>query len=70
MQRNNTSGVPDCGVMTTTIFGGKFLDNDIEQIRSIINAVAVRYQAQGGDIRFAGVEGGVVKIVPTGFCWR
>jgi len=69
-QRNNTNGVPDYGVMTTTIFGGKFLDNDIEQIRSIVNEVAARYQAQGGDIRFAGVEGGVVKIAPSGFCWR
>ena len=56
--------------MTTAILGGKFLDNDIEQIKSIINAVAMQYQAQGGDIRFAGVEGGVVKIAPGGFCWR
>jgi Fe-S cluster biogenesis protein NfuA len=56
--------------MTTTIFGGKLLDNDIEQIRSIINAVAMQYQAKGGDIRFVGVEGGVVKIAPSGFCWR
>jgi hypothetical protein len=46
------------------------LDKDIEQITRIINAAAARYQAQGGDIRFAGVEGGIVKIAPSGFCWR
>jgi hypothetical protein len=56
--------------MTTTTFGGKFLENDIEKIRSIISAVAEKYQAQGGDIRFVGVEGGTVKIAPGGFCWR
>jgi hypothetical protein len=48
----------------------RFLENDIEQIRRIINAVAKRYQVQGGDIRFVGVDGGTVKIAPSGFCWR
>ncbi len=46
------------------------MENDIEQIRKIINAVAKQYHVKGGDIRFAGVEGGIVKIAPSGFCWR
>ena len=48
----------------------RFLENDIEQIRRIINAVAKRYQVKGGAIRIVGVEGGTVKIAPGGFCWR
>jgi hypothetical protein len=46
------------------------LENDIEQMRRIIDAVARRYHVKGGDIRFVGVEGGTVKIAPVGFCWR
>ncbi|HET6363785.1 MAG TPA: hypothetical protein VFG02_01945 [Nitrospirota bacterium] len=46
------------------------MENDIDKIRSIINAAAKRYEVQGGDIRFLGVEGGTVKIAPGGFCWR
>jgi hypothetical protein len=48
----------------------RFLENDIEQIRRIINAVAKQYHVKDGDIRFVGVEGGIVKISPSGFCWR
>jgi Fe-S cluster biogenesis protein NfuA len=46
------------------------MENDIEQIRRIIHAAAKQYQARGGDIRFVGIEGGIVKIAPGGFCWR
>jgi len=46
------------------------LENDIEKIRGMINELATQYRGKGGDIRFAGVEGGIVKIAPSGFCWR
>jgi hypothetical protein len=45
-------------------------ENDIEQIKSIVGTLSQRYQGRGGDVRFAGVEGGIVKIAPAGFCWR
>ena len=45
-------------------------ENDIEQIKAIVGILSQRYQGRGGDIRFAGVDGGIVKIAPTGFCWR
>lgn len=43
---------------------------DIEQIREIVEAVGKRYQGKGGDVRFAGIEGGTVKVAPAGFCWQ
>ena len=46
------------------------MENDIEQIRSIIEAMDQRYQLKGGALRLAGIEGGTVKIEPSGFCWR
>jgi hypothetical protein len=46
------------------------LEQDIEQIKAIITKKAERFRAQAGDVIFAGVEGGTVKIAPSGFCWR
>jgi len=46
------------------------MDQDIEQIRAIIAAKAERFRSRMGDVTLAGVEGGTVKIAPTGFCWR
>ena len=43
---------------------------DIEQIKAIIAKKAERFTSKAGDVLFAGVEGGTVKIAPTGFCWR
>jgi hypothetical protein len=43
---------------------------DIEQIKAIIANKAERFASRAGDVVFAGVEGGTVKISPTGFCWR
>ena len=43
---------------------------DIKKIRSIIENKAERFKSRAGDVIFAGVEGGTVKIAPTGFCWR
>jgi len=43
---------------------------DIEQINTIIANKAERFKSRTGDVIFAGVEGGTVKITPTGFCWR
>jgi hypothetical protein len=48
----------------------KQVEKDIEQIRSMIDALSQRYQGKGGDVRFAGIEGGTIKVAPTGFCWR
>lgn len=45
-------------------------DHDIEQIKAIIAAMSEKYQVRGGDVRFAGVDGGTIKIAPAGFCWR
>jgi len=43
---------------------------DIEQIKAIIAKKAERFKDKAGDVIFAGVEGGTVKIAPSGFCWR
>ncbi len=45
-------------------------EQDIEQIRTIIAAKAERFRSRMGDVSFAGVEGGTVKIAPSGYCWR
>lgn len=44
--------------------------SDIEQIRAIIAKKAERFKSQVGDVTLAGIEGGTVKISPSGFCWR
>jgi len=46
------------------------VDQDIEKIKAIIAEKSRRYDAKGGEVTFAGVEGGTVKIAPSGFCWR
>ncbi len=46
------------------------MDQDIEQIKTIIAAKAERFKIRMGDVTLAGIEGGTVKIAPTGFCWR
>ncbi len=46
------------------------MEQDIAKIKEIIDELGQRYQARAGDVRFAGVEGGTVKITPSGFCWR
>jgi hypothetical protein len=45
-------------------------NNDIEQIKAIIESMNQRYQTRDGSVTFAGVEGGTVKIAPAGYCWR
>lgn len=46
-------------------------NQDIEQIKSIIDAMNQRYRAKGGAVNFAGIESGkTVKIAPAGYCWR
>jgi hypothetical protein len=49
---------------------GKNNQQDIDTIRAIIEKKAKRFRSRTGDVIFAGVEGGTVKIAPTGFCWR
>ncbi len=46
------------------------LEQDIDTIKAIIAKKAERFNARAGDVIFAGVEGGTVKIAPSGFCWR
>jgi len=46
------------------------LDQNIEQIKTIVAEIGQRYLGKGGNVQFAGVEGGTVRIAPTGFCWR
>jgi hypothetical protein len=43
---------------------------DIDQIKAIIAEKSKRYQSKMGEVAFAGIEGGTVKIAPSGFCWR
>jgi len=45
-------------------------DQDIEKIKALIAEKSKRYQQKAGEVTFAGVEGGTVKIAPSGFCWR
>jgi len=49
---------------------GKNNQQDFDTIRAIIEKKAKRFRSRTGDVIFAGVEGGTVKIAPTGFCWR
>jgi hypothetical protein len=49
---------------------GRNKQTDIEQIKAIIANKAEQFKSRTGDVIFAGVEGGTVKIAPTGFCWR
>ncbi len=49
---------------------GKMQDQDIEKIRAIIEKKAERFRSRMGDVALAGIEGGTVKISPTGYCWR
>jgi len=46
------------------------MEQDIEKIKAIIAEKSKRYQQKTGEVTFAGIEGGTVKIVPSGFCWR
>ncbi len=46
------------------------MENDIEQIKTVIAGMRERYVARGGDLKLAGIEGGTVRIEPSGFCWR
>ncbi|NTW57699.1 MAG: hypothetical protein HGB21_03565 [Nitrospirae bacterium] len=46
------------------------MDQDIEKIKAIIAEKSKRYQSKMGDVAYAGIEDGTVKIAPSGFCWR
>jgi hypothetical protein len=46
------------------------LESDIEQIKAIILEVSQRYRTKDGEVTLAGIDGGIVKIAPAGFCWR
>jgi hypothetical protein len=47
-----------------------YVERDIEKIKAIIAEKSKRYQSKMGEVTFAGIEGGTVKIAPSGFCWR
>ena len=60
-----------CGVRNAECgMDGTNNQKDIDTIKAIIANKAERYTSRAGDVIFAGVEGGTVKISPTGFCWR
>ena len=46
------------------------LEADVEKIKTIIAEVSQQYKKKDGEVIFAGVDGGTVKIAPAGFCWR
>ena len=46
------------------------MEADIEEIKTIVAEMSRHYLAKNGDVTFAGVDGGTVKIAPGGFCWR
>lgn len=45
-------------------------DQDIEMIKTLIAEKSRRFENRGGEVSFAGIEGGTVKIAPDGYCWR
>lgn len=45
-------------------------EEDVDRIRKIISTRAERFRSRMGDVAFAGIEDGTVRIAPTGFCWR
>jgi hypothetical protein len=45
-------------------------EQDLEKIRNIIARKAERFRSRMGDVTLAGIEGGTVKIAPSGYCWR
>jgi hypothetical protein len=45
-------------------------EQDSETIRAIVEQKAQRFRPRGGAVAFAGLDGGTVKIAPSGFCWR
>lgn len=45
-------------------------DEDIDRIKGIVDSTGERYARKGGNVLFAGVDGGTVKIAPAGFCWQ
>ena len=60
-----------CGVRNVECgMDGKKNQQDIDTIKAIIAKKAERFRSRTGDVIFAGVEGGTVKIAPTGVCWR
>ena len=48
----------------------KPLDQDLEQIKGIIHDMSRRYERKNGAVIFAGIDEGVVKVAPSGFCWQ
>ncbi|MDA8101059.1 MAG: hypothetical protein M0042_15680 [Nitrospiraceae bacterium] len=46
------------------------MEKDIEEIKAVIAAKAERFKSRMGDVTLAGVENGVVRIAPSGYCWR
>ena len=46
------------------------MQQDAEKIKQIIERVKVEYTKFGGDVEFLRIEGDVVKIKPTGYCYR
>ncbi len=53
-----------------TMAGGEMHDEDIERIEEIIAKKAERFRSRMGDVVLADIEGGTVRIAPSGFCWR
>jgi hypothetical protein len=46
------------------------MEQDIEQIKALIAEKNKRFTNRGGEVTFAGIDGGTVRIAPEGFCWR
>ena len=45
-------------------------EQDLQKIKGIIDEKNQRFAPKGGSVALAGVEDGVVRIAPEGFCWR
>ncbi|MBI5640852.1 MAG: NifU family protein [Nitrospirae bacterium] len=46
------------------------IEKDIEKIKRIIDEVKPKYTMMGGDIEFVDVQNRLVRIRPTGYCYR
>ncbi len=64
---------PEGSKRIAKLHGEELVSNnqDIEQIKAIVETTGERYVSKGGTIQFAGIENGsTVRIIPAGFCWR
>jgi Fe-S cluster biogenesis protein NfuA len=46
------------------------IEKDIEKIKKIIDEIGQKYRTAGGNIQFVDIQDRIVRIQPTGYCYR